>query len=90
MQATLDIIVDWLRDSAGEQAASIMEDTDLIGEGMLDSLQILNLVSFLEERFAVALPLDDFVPERFRSARSIEAMIDRLRGAPGAALGLEP
>jgi acyl carrier protein len=36
-------------------------------------------VSFLEERFHLAVPVDEFVPENFRTPATIAAMMARLR-----------
>jgi hypothetical protein len=45
---------------------------------ILDSLAILNLVGFLEERFNVMLPIEEFVPENFRTPAAIAALAARL------------
>jgi len=37
-------------------------------------------VSFLEERFHLAVPVDEFVPENFRTPATIAAMMARLQG----------
>lgn len=76
---TAQVILSWLRESAAHSnGRDIGEDTELIEQGVLDSLQILNLVGFMEERFAVTLPVEEFVPENFRSAAAIAAMVERL------------
>ncbi len=38
-------------------------DLDLLGEGLIDSFGIIELMSMLEERFAVELDFDDLDPE---------------------------
>jgi acyl carrier protein len=80
MVDTAEIILDWLRKTAADCAATdITQDTELIEQGVLDSLQVLNLVGFMEEQFAVVLPVEEFVPENFRTATAVAAMVDRLR-----------
>ncbi|HTZ36844.1 MAG TPA: acyl carrier protein [Stellaceae bacterium] len=60
-------------------------ETPLIESGLLDSLGILELVSFLEDGWEVTLPLDEFVAENFRTPAAILAMAARLRaGLAGA------
>ena len=65
----------------------VTPDTLLIDSGLLDSIGVLELVSFIEENFAVELPLDEFVPANFRTPLTVLAMIDRARAnvAPAAA-----
>lgn len=77
MSATLDIVTDWLAGLPTGQAP-MQADTALIEQGILDSIEILNLVAFIEERFAVALPVDAFVPENFSTPAAIAALVQRL------------
>jgi acyl carrier protein len=56
----------------------ITSDTELIENGMLDSVGILNLVSFLEEQFGFTVPFEEFVPENFKTPGTIAAMVARL------------
>ncbi len=59
---------------------AITPETDLIDEGILDSIALLELVSFLEEKFHITLPVEEFVPENFRTAAAIAALAMRLGG----------
>ena len=77
MTATLAIITDWLAGLPTGQEG-MQPDTALIEQGILDSIEILNLVAFLEERFAVALPVDAFVPENFATPAAVAALVGRL------------
>jgi len=80
MADTAEIILDWFRRTAGHiPQTDITGDTELIEQGILDWLQVLNLVCFMEEQFAVILPVEEFVPENFRTATAIAALIERLR-----------
>jgi acyl carrier protein len=50
--------------------------TDLLDEGLLDSLALVMLIAAVEESFACELPLDDFDVENFRTvARIAEFLI---------------
>ena len=51
---------------------------DLIGEGVLDSLDIVTLITEINTTFDVAIPAEEVVPENFNSAEAIYAMIERL------------
>lgn len=51
-------------------------DDNLLGPGLLDSLKILQLVHFVEQRFAIQIPQTDVVPTKFGS---ISAIVDYLK-----------
>ena len=79
MADTAQIILGWLREMAVHSIdLKITADTELIEQGVLDSLQILNLVGFIEEKFGVTLPVEEFVPENFKTAVTIAATVERL------------
>lgn len=50
----------------------IAGDDNLLESGIIDSLGILDLVSFLEQEFGVVVADDELIPENFQS-------VDRLR-----------
>jgi acyl carrier protein len=79
MKKTHDIVIDWIaRLPTWGGTAAICADTELIDAGILDSLAILNLVGFLEERFNITIPIEEFVPENFRTPAAIMALAIRL------------
>ncbi len=51
-------------------------DTDLIATGALDSLAVLELVSFIGERFSTTPPISDITPDNLRSVRTIARLIE--------------
>lgn len=53
--------------------------TAIIDDGVLDSLEFMNLISELSERFGIEVDVDDIVPENFNSIESIAAMVNRLQ-----------
>ena len=54
------------------------EEDDLIGEGVLDSLDIVTLITEINNTFDVSIPAEEVVPENFNSAASLWALIERL------------
>ena len=56
-------------------------DEPLIDRGALDSMGMLNLISFLEERAGVRVPDDEVLLENFASIKDIVQTVDRLRAA---------
>ena len=51
---------------------------DLIDDGILDSLDIVTLVTEIDAEFDVAIPAEEIVPENFNSAEALMALIKRL------------
>ncbi|MCI9415005.1 MAG: acyl carrier protein [Clostridiales bacterium] len=70
-----------------EQLLEILEDidptvdyrteTDLVGDGILNSLSIMTLVVEIRDAFDVDITPQDILPENFRSAQAIYALIQR-------------
>ncbi|MFJ3235186.1 acyl carrier protein [Streptomyces sp. NPDC086787] len=69
---------------AGEDAADLTDDYDLIGSGVIDSLGLVRLVSHIVTAYQV--PLDDLEirPDDFRTIAAITDLIVR-HSAPAAA-----
>jgi acyl carrier protein len=59
---------------------SVAEDDDLIGEGLIDSLGIVQLLEYISQEFAVNIDADEIQPENFASVRAIGALIAKKRG----------
>ena len=55
----------------------------IIDNGILDSLEFMNLVSALSEAFGIEIDVEDIVPENFNSVDAMAAMVKRLRGGSG-------
>jgi len=49
----------------------LKNDTSLLDSGILDSLSLLRLVVFLEERFGTTMGDADLLPENFASVNAI-------------------
>lgn len=49
--------------------------TDLIGEGLLDSLVFVDLIARLEETFGIEIDLAELELDEFQSARQIAAYV---------------
>ena len=53
-------------------------EQDLIGEGILDSLDIVTLITEINSAYDVSIPAEEILPENFCSANAIYALIHRL------------
>jgi acyl carrier protein len=74
-------IHDYLIAEFAAERASLAVDENLLAQGIIDSLGILKLVGFLEERFAIQSVDDDLVPENFESLATLCAFVERKRNA---------
>ena len=52
-------------------------DTALLELGILDSLSMINLLSFLESNLGVRVPEEQLLPENFATPRAIAQLICR-------------
>jgi acyl carrier protein len=50
---------------------------DLIADGMLDSLDIVTLVSTLDKRFGISIDGVEIIPENFRNVAAIGALLEK-------------
>jgi acyl carrier protein len=66
-----------LSDLSGPDRQNLGRRDDLMSLGIVDSLGILRLVAFVEERFAIAVTPDEIVPENFRDIDSLAGFIAR-------------
>lgn len=57
---------------------NVGENDDLIGSGVLDSLDIVTLITEINSTFDVSIPAEEILPENFSSAKAIYALIQRL------------
>ena len=53
------------------------EEKDFIEEGMLDSFDVVSLVSELEDAFDVLIDGTEILPENFSTVDSIEALVNK-------------
>ncbi len=58
--------------------AVLTDDTPLLEWGVLDSLALADLTAFIEERFALSVPIEAITPSNFRTLWAIAAMLAEL------------
>jgi acyl carrier protein len=64
----------WLRDNV-TGGRGVASDEPLIENGVLTSLQTVELVTFLEERFDIIVEDDEFDEENFGSVEAIAGLV---------------
>ena len=69
-----EVVLDWLREANTDEERSVGSDTPLLE---------LDVLGFLEERFEVKMPLEEFVPDNFATPKTVAEMV--ARNIPSAA-----
>ncbi len=72
MEELLDILRDLHPDVDFES------EEHLIDDGILDSLDIVSLITEINDNFDVVITAKDIVPENFNSVSALHALVERL------------
>ena len=70
-----------------EALAEVRDDVDfahqegLVDEGIIDSLDLTQIIAALDEAFDIHIPAGDIEPENFNSAEAMLAMVRRYQEA---------
>ncbi len=60
------------------------DDTSFLENGIIDSTGVLELVSFVQEKFGIRVSDDELIPNNFDSLSKIEAFIMKKRAGSAA------
>jgi acyl carrier protein len=60
-------------------ANGLKDDTSFLEEGIIDSTGVLELVTFLEENFAIQVEDEDLIPENLDSIDNVTGYLERKR-----------
>jgi acyl carrier protein len=69
--------------------AQLADETSLLGEGIIDSTGVLEVLHFVETQFSIKVPDEEIVPDNFDGIARIVRFVERQlakRPASGAAL----
>jgi acyl carrier protein len=69
-----------------KSSGPVRSDESLMERGVLDSLGLMNLIAFIEEKTGVRISDDEVMLENFESIDAIVATIDRARNGRGAGM----
>ncbi|MEU9087325.1 phosphopantetheine-binding protein [Streptomyces sp. NPDC048357] len=68
----------------GTPASELAVDHDLLNDGVIDSLGVLKLIAWVEDRFELAIGDADLDPNNFRSVEAIDTFIAEARRTAAA------
>jgi len=76
MSETLSTVIEILQDL--HEDIDFESEDKLIDKKILDSFDIVTLISELSNEFDITIPADKIIPENFNSAQALAAMVEEL------------
>ncbi len=58
-------------------SGELTDSTNLIELQIIDSMGVMKLIAFVEEKFSVTIRPDDLMPENFETLNAIGKLLDR-------------
>ena len=76
----MEVIMEQLIELLQELHPEIDYETEegLVDNGILDSLDIVTLITDINDAFDVSIPAEEILPENFNSAKALWDLIERL------------
>lgn len=74
--STQSVLTNYIQEEFVRGRREVSTDDDLLSSGILNSLGILKLVSFIEERFDIRVPDEDIVFENFQSIDCLSTYLE--------------
>ena len=78
-------ILDHIRGVAAASNVNVERDTGLLETGLLDSINLVGLIQFLEERFSIRIPDSDIGADLFQSPATLVSYVERRLGVSTSA-----
>ena len=72
----LDEIYEYVRDELND-GIEFDKDANLIHQGLIDSMGVMKLSTFLEKRFGIEIELEDITAENFETLEQVSRLITR-------------
>ncbi len=63
----------------GDGRTKVGDGTQLIEDGIVDSMGLMQIVAFIEERTGLRVSDDDVTPDNFETVAAIGGLVDRLQ-----------
>ncbi len=80
------IVRGFLNENFYVESDALSDETSFLKLGVVDSTGILEIIAFLEDRFAISVGDEDLLPENLDSLRGIEAFVARKSSQEQAAI----
>lgn len=78
MKSIRNTIVTYLREKAFlEENIELNENESLTDAGIIDSINLLQMIDFIEREFSITIPIEEIIPENFDSLARIEMYISK-------------
>ena len=77
-----DLVAERIRNFLGQHfpaTRNVQDEQSLLGGGLIDSLGILEVVTFLEKEFGFVVSDEELLPENFESVRSLSNFVQQKR-----------
>jgi len=74
-----DIIRHFIVDELDDDDTPISVETHLFETGLVDSMNLVRLLAFLEEKFAVQIPVSTVNDQNFATIAAIGGLVDSIR-----------
>ena len=72
---SLETIIDWIQSKIKSDDLQVTGSTELIKQNLLNSIEFLELVSYLEDQCDIELDPDLLVPENFDTPEAVYNMV---------------
>lgn len=66
--------------AVGLEKQSLDPDENLLEQGIIDSLGLMKLITFMEATFGIKIIDEDIIPENFQSLTSMAMLVKRQMG----------
>jgi acyl carrier protein len=73
-------IMDHISLAAAGSSVTVTRETALLDSGLLDSINLVSLIQFMEEHFAIKIPDSDIDADLFTSPATLIAYVERRLG----------
>lgn len=80
-QHTAGLIVEYLVAELVDDDIDLDESTSLLNEGLIDSMNLVRLLGYLEQTFQVKIPVAEVNDTNFASAITIAALVESVASA---------
>ncbi len=74
-------IMQHIRDVAAGSQVAVSRETGLLDTGLLDSINLVGLIQFLEEHFSIKIPDSDIGADLFTSPATLIDYVEKRLGA---------